>query len=177
MGHCVFDGSIIEVFAQLAFENCCSFELLLDHGNGLFDCSKVLVLYIGAHNCKFDCRRGCPLVRLLKLEADPNSRGSRITPLQIAVATRDVAGVKTLLKAGADVNDTGCAGGTVWEERTMMSSFDHLHGASALYILRDYDCMWSPERLEGRRENRNLIEESLLQYGAQEFLRPWSYWK
>ena len=172
----LLDGSIIEIFAQLAIRKPSPLMLLLDHGAGLFDCSKVLLLYIGSHVHNLEGAGYCPLKKLLELGADPNSRGSRITPLQIAVVSWDLDGVRTLLNAGADPNDVGSSGGIVWEDGTFMSRFNHLDGASALYIYRSFGYIGpyhSQKEYIGPRHRENLetIEATLLQHGAKEFLR------
>lgn len=167
----IFDGSIIEVFAQLASEDPSPFNLLLEHSAGLFDPSKALLLYIGSHrhSSNYSCQsRYCPLTQLLDLGADPNCRGSRITPLQIAAALNDFNGVRTLLNAGADPNDTGSAGGSTWGENTMTGRFNNLYGVSTLYILRYYKTIRGPSRAE----KFGWIEATLLKHGAKEFLRP-----
>ena len=178
----ILDGSIIEVIAQLVASNEGTNEgplrLLLDHVAGLFDYSKVLLLYISSHwsNDEADCQEDCLLRRLLELGADPNSGGSRITPLQIAVVSGDVAGVRTLLDAGADPNCTGSIEGTVWEDGTLMSRFKCVDGASALYICRRFEPIYhiyyvtSDSRNE-RLRGFELIEPILLQYGAEDFKR------
>ena len=167
----LFDGSIIEIFAQLAISTAFPLMLLLDYGAGLFDCSKVLLLYIGSHVHNFEGAGYCPLRKLLELGADSNCRGSRITPLQIAVASWDLDGVRTLLNAGADPNDIGSSGGIVWEDGTFMSRFNHLDGASALYICRNFEYI-GPQTMKHYKEmDLGMIEATLLQYGAKEFLR------
>ena len=167
----LFDGSIIEILAQLAISYATPLMLLLDYGAGLFDCSKVLLLYIGSHVHDLKGAGHCPLRKLLELGADPNSRGSRITPLQIAVVSWDLDAVQTLLNAGADPNDIGSSGGTVWEDGTFMSRFNHLDGASALYICRNFEYI-GPQIMKKYKEmDLGMIEATLLQYGAKEFLR------
>ena len=166
----LLDGSIIEVYAQLKTTNARTFKFLLNYGAGLFDCSKILLLHIAwhKHDSEFGCRGDCSLRRLLDLGADPNVRGSssRITPLQIAVILGDLDGVSILLDAGADPNVTGSSEGTVWEDGTPMSRFNHLDGYSALYICSNFECY-----LEERKGNFELIEETLLRHGAKVFLR------
>ena len=162
----LLDGSIIEVYAQLTTTNARTFKFLLDYGTGLFDCSKILLLHIAwyKHDPECGCRGDCLLRGLLDLGADPNFRGSssRITPLQIAVILGDLDGVSILLDAGADPNDTGSSEGTVWEDGTPMSRFNHLNGHSALYICRNFECY-----LEEREDDFEVIEETLLRYSHQ----------
>jgi hypothetical protein len=174
VGHYIFDGSIIEVFAQLAVRTADGFKLLLEYGTGLFDPSKVLLLFIGGHdhNLKYDCEGYCPAERLLELGADPNMIGYQVTPLQIAVVSWDFEGVSTLLNAGADPNDTGNSDGIVWEMGTLLSRFNHLHNASPLYICRNFECILKGLLKDEREKNLKKIEATLLQYGAEAFLRP-----
>jgi len=169
-----FDGSIIEVFAQFPFK-VDEFKLLLEYGTELFDPSKVLLLFIGCHNhnLKGDCNGYCPAERLLELGADPNMIGYRVTPLQIAVVSWDFEGVSTLLKAGADPNDTGNNDGIFWGKGTLMSRFNHLRNASPLYICRNFECIFQDGSYAKRYREEGLrkIEAILLQYGAEAFLR------
>ena len=167
----LFDGSIIEIFAQLVISSAFPLMLLLEYGAGLFDCSKVLLLYIGSHLHDFEGTGYCPLRKLLELGADPNSRGSRITPLQIAVVLWDLDGVRTLLNAGADPNGIGSSGGIAWEDGTFMSRFNHLEGASALHICRNYEYTGLYLESEYREKDLEMIEATLLQYGAKDFLK------
>ena len=170
----LLDGSIIEVYAQLTKTDALTFKLLLDHGAGLFNCSKILLLHVAfhEHDPEYGCRGECLLRRLLKLGADLNSRKSRITPLQIAVISGDLDGVSLLLDAGADPNGTGSSEGTVWEDGTPMSHFNHLHGASALHICRNFRYYTKRGHLmPGREDHLERIEETLLRYGAKTFLR------
>ena len=170
----LLDGSIIEIYAQIEAANARSFKLLLDYGAGLFDCSKILLLHISSHkhDPEYGCQGDCQLRRLLELGADPTSRSCRITPLQIAVISGDLDGVSILLDAGADPNDTGSSEGTLWEDGTLMSRFNHLDGASALNICRKFgsDLDESQDRL-WRDPNFEKIEGILLRYRAQDFLR------
>ena len=166
----LFDGSIIEVYAQLETAGSRTFKFLLDYGAGLFDSSKILLLHIASHDHDpiFRCQEDCSLRGLLDLGADPNFRdsSSRIASLQIAVVLGDLNGVRMLLDAGADPNNTGSSEATVWEKGTLMSRFNCLDGHSALYICRNDECI-----LEERKDNLEMIEETLLRYGAKEFVR------
>jgi hypothetical protein len=173
MENYIFDGSIIEVFAQLSVQWVDIFELLLEYGTGLFDPSRVLLLFIGRHyyDPEDKCYGYCPTERLLELGADPNMMGYQVTPLQIAVVTWDFESVSTLLKAGADPNGTGNSDGVFWEKGTLMSRFNHLHNASPLYIFRNFECIFEDYTKENREGDEEEIEEILLQYGAEAFLR------
>jgi hypothetical protein len=165
-----FDGTIIEVFAQMEEVQPRIFQLLLDCGSGLFDPSKVLLFYIGSHrDC--DCGKHCPLERLLQLGADPNLKGYLLTSLQIAVVSRDFEGARRLLEAGADPNDTGDSNGITWENNTLMGQFNHLRNASPLHVNRNFECTWKAETQEEKRteEDKHRIEAMLLDYGAEDF--------
>ena len=109
-----FEGSIIELFAQLVnYVRLDPFTLLLEQGIGFFNPSIALLSFVGSHDHdrKFDFEHGCHLSRLLQLGATPNISGYMVTPLQIAVASWDFEGVMILLEAGADPNGTGDSGG------------------------------------------------------------------
>ena len=165
----VFKGSLIEVFAQLEIRAPDAFEFLVEVGAGSFDPSIVLLLYIGGHDhsMHFDCF--CPLQRLIELEANPNLRGYRITPLQIATYSSDYEGVEMLLKAGAKPNDTGSADGVIWRENSVMHDLNRLHGASPLRICRDFAIIARPNTREIGADDRKKIEALLLYHGAEAF--------
>ena len=162
-----FDGSIIEIFAQSAFEASDIFRLLLEHGMGLFDPSAILLLFIGRHQCNpdSDCSNYCLVERLLELGADPNMTGCWVTPLQIAVKCYDLKAVTSLLEAGANPNPIEQSNGIFWEKGTSLRRFNGLHGASPLYICRYFQSEWF-----GRKGHSEQIEAILLQYGAEYYL-------
>ena len=168
-----FDGYIIEVSAQLAFETrvgFIGFMLLMECGTGLFDPTNILLLFIGCHNHELtSCYEvPCPLVRLLELGANPNMKIHRVTPLQIAVVSWDFEGVTMLLKAGADPNDTGNINGVCWEKGTLMRRFNHLHSVSPLRIHRTFACILQNDIKMKREKDLGKIEAVLLKYGAEE---------
>ena len=167
----VFKGSLIEVFAQFAIRSVDAFKFLVEVAAGLFDPSIALLLYIGGHihSVQFDCNGFCPLQRLVELGADPNLRGYRITPLQIATFSNDYEGVEMLLKAGAMPNDTGSADGVIWREGSVMYDLNYLHGASPLHICRDSKIIPRPSFRRIRADDRKKIEALLLYHGAKAF--------
>jgi hypothetical protein len=79
------------------------------------------------HQFEMGCHDSCVLLRLLQLGANPDPKGFQVTPLQIAVFSRDFAGVRTLLEAGADPNNTGDEQGIKWDAQRACSA---LHFAS-----------------------------------------------
>ena len=175
-----FDGSIVEFFAQVAFDATGVFRLLLENGTGLFDPSVILLLFIGCHqdhpNC--DCSNYCLLERLLELGADPNINGCWVTPLQIAVQCCDLTAISILLEAGADPNPVKNSDGIAWQLGTLTSRYNRLHGASPLYIHRNSD-PWDMADIEFWKEGldptkvyseKEQIEAILLQHGAEEYL-------
>lgn len=170
-GTYVFKGSLIETYAQLAERSVDAFKLLVEVGAGLFDPSIALLLYIRGHKhfLEFDCDGFCPLQRLLELGADPNLRGYRITPLQIATLANDYEGVEMLLKAGAMPNDTGSADGEIWQKGSVMHGLNHLHGASPLCICRDLEVFSRPIRRKAGANDQKKIEALLLRHGAEDF--------
>ena len=161
-----FDGSIIEVFAQLAFGASGIFRLLLEHGTGLFDPSAILLLYIGCHqrHPNHDCHNYCLVERLLQLGADPKMSECWVTPLQIAVDCSDFEAVTILLEAGADPDPIQKSEGVVREAGTLMTRFNRLHGASPLQICRN------SRRFQDRKDDSKRIEAILLQYGARSYM-------
>ena len=168
----LFSGSILEVFAQYrGSERIIS--LLMDIGAGLFDPSVILLLVvIGRGNSALHDGASPLIQRLLKLGADPNLTNYMVTPLQIATYHLNFEEASILLEHGAHPSSTGCSDGAVWEKHTIMSYFNHLHGASPLRILKKYTYI-SPvlKRYEGIElvpEARKKLEELLLQYGAEE---------
>ena len=175
-----FDESIIEVFAQLGFEALRILRYLLELGKGLFDPSKILLLFIGCHLChsNYDCNSYCLVERLLELGADPNTNECWVCPLQIAVKGYDLKAVTSLLEAGADPNPTEKSDGIAWKDDTLMSRFNGLHGASPLYIHRHHG-LFENENMRLRREDimgvregdSKQIEAILLQYGAKAYWR------
>ena len=164
-------GSLIEVFAQLAVCSDIAFKLLVEVGAGLFDPSIALLLYIRSHlhTEQYVCRDFCPLQQLLKLGADPNLSGYRITPLQIATFCSDYDGVEMLLEAGAMPNDTGSADGFIWPEDSVMHDLNQLHGTSPLRICRDVANTSRSYWIEPEANVRKKIEPLLLYHGAEAF--------
>ncbi|KAH7126132.1 hypothetical protein EDB81DRAFT_730543 [Dactylonectria macrodidyma] len=166
-----FKGTIVELFAQLARTWPSHLTLFLNHTVGFFDPSRILVLSIGWHDSdhKFVCKDHCPVTRLLQLGADPNGRGYRVCPLQIAAAAWDLEGVKLLLEAGADPNNIGDQSGIVWEDSTVPALFNDFQDHSPLNIVQNMDCFFTDFGLERQERIQPAIVTVLRQYGGRDF--------
>jgi hypothetical protein len=170
-----YQGTVTEVLAQSArFRMTGSDSLraiipLLGRDN--WDPTSILISFIGSHAHQ-DCGETCMVKYLLAHGADPNPRGYRVTPLQIAAFQGDDDAVKYLLEAGAFCNTIGEENGLKWDKDSYMGHFfNELHGHSPLYLVRHR------EQLVCYVEFRDLqlaypeeTEEILLSYGAEEFL-------
>lgn len=152
---------------------------LLDSGKRLSDASTTLLSYIGSHGRGFclggSCGKTCSLIRLLQLGAQPDAPWYSVKPLQIAVASWDVKGVRTLLQAGADPNDCGHENGIAWEDSDLLWRFSGLYGCSPLFICREFECDVILDAWYGRRQgDHNKIEELLVAYKARSFREGWA---
>jgi hypothetical protein len=94
--------------------------------------------------------------------------GYRVTPLQIAVASRDFEGAKILLEAGADPNGTGDSGGIEWKEGSLLARFNHLGRVNPLRICREFKIIYNGYGKKEREKASTNINAILLQYGAKE---------
>ena len=83
----------------------------------------------------------------------------------------NIESVEVLLKAGADPNSVGETDGAGWLPDTYLARFNGLHGASPLYIHRLFGCAFKDDKMHKRKPNRELIEASLLRYGAEASVR------
>lgn len=90
----------------------------------------------------------------------------------MAVAAWDFEGVKLLLDAGVDANDTGDKNGIEWGEGTTLDAFREICDHSPLFIIRYFpiNCFFrSHEIIEARKDAPPQIEALLLEYGARQF--------
>jgi hypothetical protein len=170
-----FSGSLLEVMAQLSSTFPDTFTWLLDQSNTTMDTSFLLSVthsHLALHNSDYNPDR-CGIQKILDRGADPNGTQYSITPLQIAAATRDVEGVRKLLKVGADANATGNRNGLCFEAKSVLGWCNELQSLSPLYICRNFR---APSDRIGKDTERNmklrrpLVEALLLQYGAEEYL-------
>ncbi|KAH6647211.1 hypothetical protein BKA67DRAFT_428604 [Truncatella angustata] len=129
-----FEGTIIEIAAQLGWHHLTILAFLIDHGSGLFNLSAVLHLFSGMWSpiATFSRETLYPgvqgpfpdenvvLRKLLRLGADPDLTLYRLTPLQIATAWSDDAKVRILLEYGADPHMIGSVDGYSWSYESFM---------------------------------------------------------
>lgn len=171
-------GSIPELVAQLlipashVFDKAVfdkTLDLIPRLGVNHFHLSRLLLLYIGGHDDRDVCGELCPLGKLLRLGASANGlKGACVTPLQIATANWDKAGVETLLKAGAMPGALGTHG-LKWLPKSPMARFNHLHGEVPLQIIKKFDRPRTSDVGMSSRRNTKTVDEIkrlLLQYGA-----------
>jgi hypothetical protein len=169
------NGNIIGVFAEAT--RCLdpgaeAMKFLCEWATD-FDPTPTLLLFISSHyHISPCCKPRCVVDWLLDHGADPNPKGYRVTPLQIAVASWDYHGVESLLAAGADPNNTGDANGLKWGDNTIKGRyFDQCCGHSPLYIFRHSGISgleWGPEFLDFKGSERLGIEHLLLSSNAIE---------
>ncbi len=131
-----FQSTLVPFLAEIGVLNKHMLRFLQQQLPGL-DCYRYLLpSFMPSHDCFRVCDDDCELVQILRLGADPDPAGFRVTPLQIAVRTRDVAGARTLLAAGASPNNAGDGQGIDWRHDTVLAIFSHFHGHTPLHLLR-----------------------------------------
>jgi len=102
-GGCKFEGNIVEFFAMIRELKGPILEFFQCEGLGPTFYKTLLPKYMLGHAItKEMCDESCELRRILQLGANPDPKGFQITPLQIAVFSPDLAGVRTLLEADAN---------------------------------------------------------------------------
>lgn len=115
-------------------------EFFEQEAYGLICYTNLMPYYMPNHICKTVCESSCVLPRLLLLGANPDPKGFWVTPLQIAVFSRDIAGVRTLLEAGAGANNIGDKQGVEFSAKTALPErYCHLHGLTPLFILWEFE--------------------------------------
>ncbi|KAE9371111.1 hypothetical protein N431DRAFT_376507 [Stipitochalara longipes BDJ] len=173
-----FECNLVEFLMEIREFNTNSLEFFLQEAPGLVSYTNLLPLYMPGHDPfgkeKNECKHTCVLPRLLRLGADPDPKGFQVTPLQIAVFSRDLVGVKTLLKAGANPNNAGDTHGISWDAKTsILGPYHLLHGRAPLDILRQLEAYlyYQGSMLDSEIDLMNGemttgIERLLLDYGA-----------
>jgi hypothetical protein len=149
-----FDGNMLDFFQREA--------------HGLVCYTDLLPYYMPGHSYyEEECGDSSVLPRLLQLGADPDPKGFQVTPLQIAVFLRDVAGVRMLLEAGANANNIGNTRGIEWHaETSALGEYTCLHGHTPLYILRHFVAHPDVEVDMTREDVTPGIERLLLDHNA-----------
>jgi NACHT domain len=170
-----FECNLVEFLAEIREFDKDMLDFFQREARGLVCYTDLLPRYMPGHT--FDeavCDGSRVLPRLLQLGANPDPKGFQVTPLQIAVFSRDLAGVRMLLEAGADSNNTGDEQGIKWHaEISILRPFCRLHGLAPLCILRHLkaypyieDDMTIEEIDDMNGAVTTDIERLLLDYGA-----------
>ena len=159
---CEFDEDVLNFFQREARGFVCYVDLL--------------PRYMPGHTFEdpTTCKGTCVLQRLIQLGANPDPKGFQVTPLQMAVFNRDIAGARMLLEAGADSNNTGDEQGIKQHaETSIFKSYYRLHGLALLYILHHLEAHPHSEIFKSDEEMDYIngaltpdIEYLLLQYNA-----------
>jgi hypothetical protein len=132
-----FECNLVEFLAQIREFDKDVLDFFQREARGLVCYTDLLPCYMPGHVYETVCEGSCVLPQLLQLGANPDPKGFQVTPLQIAVFSRDLAGVRMLLEAGADSNNTGDEQGIKWHaETSILGPYCRLHGLAPLYILR-----------------------------------------
>ncbi|CVL03991.1 uncharacterized protein FPRN_12013 [Fusarium proliferatum] len=168
-----FDGSLIDVVVQFVDPASSHLDRLLVHLTGLYNPSTALIYFIGHHQSdpSDQVSSFCLLRHLLEAGAQPNLPGYPITPLQIAVAARNLEGILLLLEFMADPNYIGDPQGSAWPANSLMAEFDRFRGMSPVRICRRGEHVslvddFVSNRLETRNET---IQKLLVAYGGKDF--------
>ncbi|KAH7190457.1 hypothetical protein DER44DRAFT_844760 [Fusarium oxysporum] len=150
-----FNGPLMEVMGQFVDHHLVSFRSLLINYTRFYNPSTTLIYFIGHHMSEFEsqstCEEStsfCPVRHLLEAGAQPNLPGYRLTPLQMAVAARDLEGIRLLLHFRADPNSVGDPVGVIWPTNGLLAEFN---------------------RKKAREPFLKTIEQLLLNYGGREF--------
>ncbi|ROW07838.1 hypothetical protein VMCG_03357 [Cytospora schulzeri] len=170
----ILSTPLLDLIAQVG--SLKGYELLLQKNHDAGAANRALVLSLGYHSHKKETGGRCRLQVALQAGADPNTRGVWATPLQIAVARRDLDGVQCLVEAGADVNGLGDDAAEMWGETILMGRFNFLHDLSPLYICKipdaylglfpDFDDMGDEEEKGIGRGWYQAIEILSVEYGG-----------
>ncbi|KAI1055459.1 hypothetical protein LB506_011521 [Fusarium annulatum] len=170
------DGSLIELVVQMFPSESEHLQSLLVNYTELYDPSTALIYLIshhgsGSHNdCIYSRPFLCPLPHLLEIGAQPNILGYPITPLQIAVAARDLGGVRLLLHFGADPNYIGDPLSSAWPDNSPMAIFKQFHGMSPLCVCRSGEWVSFIQRFDNEiMSTTTTIQQLLLAYGGKDF--------
>ncbi|KAF4493504.1 Vegetative incompatibility HET-E-1 [Fusarium agapanthi] len=172
-----FDGLIMDVVVQLFSSDSEHLQSLLVNYTGLYNPSTALIYYISRHRSQsrsdvvYDRPYFCPLRHLLQVGAQPNLSGYPITPLQIAVACRNLEAVRLLLHFRADPNYVGDPLCSAWLANSLMASFERFHGMSPLRICRSGEALTFTECFpeDTIESSTKTIQQLLLAHGGKDF--------
>ncbi|KAI3576663.1 hypothetical protein IWW34DRAFT_870945 [Fusarium oxysporum f. sp. albedinis] len=175
-----FDGPLVEVMVQFLPQETEHFHSLLVNHTGLYNPSTTLIYFIGHHisdplddDPMYDRPYFCPLRHLLEVGAQPNLSGYPLTPLQIAVAARNLEGVRLLLHFRADPNCIGDPLSNAWPANSLIAEFKGFYGMSPLRICRSGGWLSLTGDLGGESMTSSMetIQQLLLAYGGRDFQR------
>ncbi|EMT72196.1 hypothetical protein FOC4_g10004055 [Fusarium odoratissimum] len=172
-----FDGPLVEMMVHFVGQDSRALQSLLVNHTGLYNPSMALLYFIG--HCSSDVElqhiyKGTSfrlLQHLLKAGAQPNLPGYPLTPLQIAVAARNLQGVRLLLHFGADPNSIGDPLGSAWPPNSLIAAFERFHGMSPLRICGSGYCVSLAASFarDGNESALGVIQQLLLAYGGRDF--------
>ena len=132
-----FKCNLVEFLAEMGEFDKDMLDFFQREARGLICYSDLLPHYMPRHSCESMCGGLCALSLLLQLGANPDPKGFVVTPLQVAIFARDLTGVRALLEAGADSNNTGDEQSVKQQTETpILGPYCHLHGLTPLHILR-----------------------------------------
>lgn len=172
------DGLLIEIVVQFLSSKSKHLQNLLVDYAGLYNPSTTLIYLITQHrsdlwedDSMYRPHFFCPLRHLLEVGAQPNLAGYPITPLQIAVAARNLEGVRLLLHFRADPNFIGDPLGSRWPANSQLARFKQFQGMSPLHICRSGEvlCFSEDFREYSMESSTKTIQQLLLAYGGKDF--------
>jgi hypothetical protein len=164
-----FEGSILEIFAQLYQYFPEAFRFLLGKDMGTGNPTALLLSHLGVHIFlpDYELCDQCPSLctRLIDLGASVQGKGYLIAPLQIAVYTLDVDAVELLLGYGADPQGVGNPDGIRWGEKSVLNRYNVLEGKSPLECLLVPSSYTESAQIDGQVRWR--LATILLRWGAK----------
>jgi hypothetical protein len=175
-----FRGSVLEFYAHLPTASWAHQGLydMLDFAAGQFDPSTIMLLFIGNHEHNRDSASQCwgcrVLTKLVDLGAKATAPSYAVGSLQIAVGTRDLAGVSLLLEAGVNPNDIGDLDGDIGtpEKGPMLEWSREIRGRSPLNIVKNHKFFNLKSTNVWRKSHpadAGALAAILIKHGAKDF--------